>query len=72
LCEANFGNLLLYDGDSFRRVALHNAPQSWAAEQERDPVPPRRSARVLYRVAETKQVVHVTDIVAENPLVVTG
>jgi GAF domain-containing protein/CheY-like chemotaxis protein len=67
LCEASFGNLLLYDGDVFRQVALHNAPQSWAAEQERDPVPPRESARVLYRVAETKQVVHVADIAAENP-----
>src|SRR5262249_31913848 len=55
LCEASFGNLLLYDGDAFRHVALYNAPRRWAAEQERDPVPPRRSARVLYRVAETKQ-----------------
>ena len=32
-----------------------------------DPVPPRHSARVLYRVADTKQVVHVADIAAENP-----
>jgi GAF domain-containing protein len=67
ICEASFGNLLLYDGNAFRHVALHNAPQPWAAEQQRDPVPPRRSARVLYRVADTKQVVHVADIAAENP-----
>ncbi len=26
ICDANFGNLLLYEGDVFRRVALHNAP----------------------------------------------
>src|SRR5262249_42985838 len=26
ICEASFGNLLLYDGDVFRHVALHNAP----------------------------------------------
>src|SRR5262249_22543231 len=26
ICEASFGNLLLYDGDLFRQVALHNAP----------------------------------------------
>jgi len=40
VCEASFGNLLLYDGSVFRHVALHNAPQAWAAEQQRDPVPP--------------------------------
>ena len=67
LCEANFGNLLLYDGNAFRHVALHNAPPGWAAEQERDPVPPRDLARVLYRVPVTKQIVHVADIAAENP-----
>jgi signal transduction histidine kinase len=67
ICEASFGNLLLYDGDVFRHVALYNAPEAWAAEQRRDPVPPRRSARVLYRVAETKRLVHVVDIAAENP-----
>src|SRR5262249_53391890 len=48
ICEASFGNLLLYDGDVFRHVALHNAPKAWAANSERDPVPPRHSARILY------------------------
>ena len=28
ICEASFGNLLLYDGHVFRHVALHNAPQT--------------------------------------------
>src|SRR5262249_26240856 len=37
ICEASFGNLLLYEGDVFRHVALHNAPKSWAADSERDP-----------------------------------
>src|SRR5262249_6460036 len=67
ICEASFGNLLLYAGDVFRHVALHNAPKSWAADSERDPVPPRRSARILYGVADTRQVAHVADIAAENP-----
>src|SRR5262249_45339257 len=43
------------------------APKPWAAHSERDPVPPRRSARILYRVADTRQVAHVADIAAENP-----
>ena len=67
ICEASFGNLLLYENDVFRHVALHNAPQAWAAEQQRDPVAPRRSAQFLSRVANTKQVIHIADIALENP-----
>ena len=66
ICEASFGNLLLYDGDVFRRVALHNAPQPWAADVERDPIIPR-TVEVLYRIAETKQLIHVADFAMENP-----
>jgi two-component system, NtrC family, sensor kinase len=67
ICQASFGNLLLYEGEAFRHVALHNAPEAWAAEQKRDPIAPRHSARFLYRVADTKQIVHIADIAAENP-----
>jgi signal transduction histidine kinase/DNA-binding response OmpR family regulator len=67
LCEASFGNLLLYDGNVFRHVALHNAPPAWAAKQQRDPVAPRGTARFLYSVADTKKFVHVADLAAENP-----
>src|SRR5262249_31388857 len=56
ICQASFGNLLLYNGEAFRHVALHNAPPAWAAEQQRDPVPPRRLARFLYQVADTNKV----------------
>jgi GAF domain-containing protein len=49
ICQASFGNLLLYEDGAFRHVALFNAPKAWAAEQQRDPVAPRRSARFLYR-----------------------
>ena len=66
ICEASFGNLLLYENNSFRHVALHNAPEAWAAEQERDPVAPRRLARFLYHVADTKRVNHIADILLEN------
>jgi GAF domain-containing protein len=66
ICEASFGNLLLYEGEAFRRVALHNAPQAWAADVERDPIIPR-SVEVLYRIADTKQVIHVADFATEHP-----
>ncbi len=67
ICDANFGNLLLYEGDVFRRVALHNAPEAWAADRQRDPRRGRDTATFLYRVADTKDVVHVTDAALEDP-----
>src|SRR5262249_50212231 len=42
-------------------------PAAWAAEQQRDPIAPRRSAHFLYRAGDTKQVTHVADIALENP-----
>jgi signal transduction histidine kinase len=67
ICEANFGNLLRYDGKAFRNIALHNAPLAWAEQQQHEPVAPRDSAQVLYRIADTKAVIHISDIAAENP-----
>src|ERR1035437_5612841 len=67
ICEANFGNLLLYEGGVFRRVALHNAPEAWAADWQRDPHRHRDSSHVLYRLADTKQLVHVADVALEGP-----
>jgi two-component system NtrC family sensor kinase len=66
ICQASFANLLSYDGNVFRRVALHNAPQAWAAAWQGDTVIHHRSAPV-YRIAETKQVVHITDMAVECP-----
>ena len=67
ICEASFGNLLLYQDNAFRHVALHNAPERWAKAQRRDPIAPRQSAHFLYRVAETNEVSHIADISLENP-----
>ena len=67
ICDAKFGNLLLYEGDIFRRVALQNAPEGWAIDWQRDPRRRRDDAPVLYRVADTKQIVHVADITLEAP-----
>ena len=67
ICEASFGNLLLYRDNALQHVALHNAPERWAKAQQRDPIAPRQSAHFLYRVAETKEVSHIADIRLENP-----
>jgi len=66
ICEANFGTLALFEGDTFRRVALHNAPPEYRAANQRDPLIPR-SATSLYRIAETKEIAHIADLPAEYP-----
>ena len=65
LCEANFGNLLLYEHGAFRNVAMHNPPQAFAELRQRDPVVPRSPVSVLGRVAATKELLNITDLVED-------
>src|SRR5262249_44430482 len=62
ICGATFGNLLLYEGDVFRRVAMHNAPQDMVEAHKREPTISRHAASVLDRLVRTKQVIHLTDV----------
>jgi two-component system, NtrC family, sensor kinase len=66
ICEAKFGNLLLYEGGVFRRIALYNAPQAWAELSRRDPVIRTGSNTPLVRLLATKQLIHMTDIRTEQ------
>jgi GAF domain-containing protein len=66
ICEAKFGNLLLYDGDAFRIVAMHGAPLEWDALRRRDPVIRFSPANPLGRVVATKQLQHITDFRLEQ------
>jgi GAF domain-containing protein len=61
ICEAKFGNLLLYEGNTFRVVELHG-PSAWEELRRRDPVIPFDPRVPLYRMARTPQVQHVTDL----------
>src|SRR5262249_50569651 len=67
ICEANFGNLFVYEGDAFRIVALQSAPPAWAERWQREPVVsiPDKSEIPLARLARTKEVVHISDLRAE-------
>jgi signal transduction histidine kinase len=66
ICEAKFGNLLLYDGDAFRIVAMHGAPLEWDALRRRDPVIRFSPLNPLGRVVATKQLQHITDFRTEQ------
>jgi GAF domain-containing protein len=61
ICEAEFGHLLLYDGECFRAAYLHNLPPAYRRFWEQGPV--RVSTKLaLGRLPQTKEVIQVTDM----------
>src|SRR5262245_32828114 len=66
ICEAKFGSMYLREGDAFRIVAMHNAPPAFAEARRLQPLVRPGPGTGLYRVASTKQVVHIVDIRAEQ------
>src|SRR5262245_47338229 len=66
ICEAKFGNLLLYEGDAFRVVAMHGAPPEWDVLRHRDPVIRFSPLNPLGRVVATKQLQHMADFRLEE------
>ena len=77
ICEANFGNMFLIEDDTFRTVAMHNAPAAYSNARTARPFrPPADSAPG--RLVSSKDVVHVADLRAEatylrrDPFSVTG
>ncbi len=66
ICEAKFGNLLLYDGNVFRVAAMHGAPHAWNELRRRDPTIRFSPKNPLGRVAASKQVQHIVDFRKEE------
>jgi signal transduction histidine kinase len=67
ICEATFGSMLLREGDAYRRVAMHNAPQAFAEFNEKMPLIRPDKAPGLDRLVKAKQVIHIADLAAEEP-----
>ena len=66
ICEAKFGNLLLFDGKDMRVVAMHNAPREHEELRRRSPVIPLERS-ITGPLVTTKKLVVVADITAEEP-----
>jgi GAF domain-containing protein len=66
LCEAKFGALSLREGDAYRIVAIHNAPQTFAEFLQREPVRPSPNG-TLGRAIATKRVAQTADITIDQP-----
>jgi signal transduction histidine kinase len=63
LCHAKFGTLLLFEEDQLRLVAMHGAPREFEELRRRDPAVPS----YVRRLVESRQIVHLADIGAEEP-----
>ena len=68
ICGANFGNLFLCEGEAFRLVAMHGAPLAYAESYQREPMIDLREHphAPFARMAETKAVVHIADLTADQ------
>ena len=67
ICNAQFGNLALLEGDGFRFVAQYGAPPKYRDARQREPFIRGKPGGNLERVRKTKQVDHVADMAAEEP-----
>jgi GAF domain-containing protein len=59
ICDATFGNLMLYDGNMYRFAALHGAPPAWEELARRQPVFSVRPNSPLGRLATTRRLEHI-------------
>jgi adenylate cyclase len=66
ICDAKFGNLLLYENEAFRMAAMHGAPPEYAEKRTSEPIIHPGPKNLLFRVARTKQLQHVSDLRTEE------
>ena len=64
ICEASFANLALLEHDELRLRAMHGAPAAFAEAVAINSVIPQQTP--VMRVIDTRQVVHIADIQAEE------
>jgi signal transduction histidine kinase len=66
ICEATFGTLALYESDDFRIVALHGVPAAFSEARLRQPMIHPGPGHHLTRLVQTKQLVHIADLSADQ------
>jgi GAF domain-containing protein len=67
LCEAEFGNLFLFDGEAFRTAALYQASQAYTEARQKPFLARDLHPHVpLARIIQTKEVIHVADVKTER------
>src|SRR5664280_2337124 len=64
ICEANFGVLFRFNGDASEAAAMFGVPPAFSEFWQRGPQRPGRLT-ALGRVLETRQMVHIVDVMAD-------
>ena len=67
LCSAHFGNLLLYEGGTFRFAAMYNAPKEWASFRKREPLADLNPLMPAPRVAASRRAIQIIDLTEDDP-----
>jgi GAF domain-containing protein len=67
ICEASFGNLMLYENGLLRRVALHNTPPAYTEFNEKNPLLDPSKVPALGELVRTKRTVQVDDLGLAEP-----
>jgi signal transduction histidine kinase len=65
ICDAQFGNLFLYEGGGFRLASILNLPPPFAATFSHNPIVFPPPTDPLGRLAVSRQPVHVADVTQE-------
>ena len=67
ICKANFGNLFLYEGNSFRIAVQHNPPPTYAERWRENPVlvVDANPHNPLARLVKTRGIVNIVDLAAK-------
>ena len=67
ICDAKFGSMVLFEGATYRRAAVYNAPVALFEGHTQDPIQPLTASPTLRRLIEVRRVMPITDILAEHP-----
>jgi GAF domain-containing protein len=67
LCEAKFGTLFLREADSFRAVAIHNAPQAYVEFRKREPLIRPIGDTPMAQAVVTKRAFQIADASKHQP-----
>jgi GAF domain-containing protein len=65
ICDAKFGNLLLFNGEGFTLAEMHNAPAAYGELYKNGPLRPGPHTG-LGRLIATNQVIHIADVQAPS------
>ena len=66
ICDAKFGNIYRWDGDTLHLVAAFNTPPAFAKARGSTPLRRPGPKTVVGRMVATKAVIHVADLAAEQ------